>query len=630
LLDRWGSIMAIEKIGVLLVHGIGTQKPNQHLVGESRNIVAALGEEVASITVVDEPTIAPSAPNPYVADFDKNIVRVDVVTRDPRPRHITIEFNEVYWADLGEPPTLPRQVKFWFWALSMWAVAGRENTRLAGFEAMYVPKDGRLKYWGRFVLGFYGALFLLGAGTVGLLNIILDRLKLPRVLISDILTAYVGDVMLYSQPRRDTDPVVSEMGEPPRAEIRARMVDAVVEFASRNYSQWFILAHSLGSVVAYNALMETGAALPNYLSEARWRQVKQFKIDAGPLPTCVAPVPGFMLPRRPVWLSPNDGIDRRVLFSRLRGLLTYGAAIGKLRAMWPIIVPANRDEYVFPDGFEWFNVYDPTDPVSGRLKAYGPPQGQPLVTGTATGRPASAAMIKESIPYKAGWIWLLSHLQYLTCPPPNLVRPKQLLVFKVASWLIDGTFDAAGLRSAAPSVVLRTLLRVAEVLFIGLVVWLAIAALLWLLAKQWLSGLEWTEWPTLAHTLFFVAVLFNLLGWVFDKVTEKGCLQRLRQRIMPHEPSRWLRVATMVGAAIVAWFSWPVASAIVASERQFWANLGRELNDMLGGYTKVRYLTDTLNHPDPANMAVGLLCLTVVVIIVLGGLRWLFQPLQAR
>ncbi len=46
-----------ERIGVLLVHGIGNQKPNEHLINEARNIVAALGEQVASITVTAEPAI---------------------------------------------------------------------------------------------------------------------------------------------------------------------------------------------------------------------------------------------------------------------------------------------------------------------------------------------------------------------------------------------------------------------------------------------------------------------------------------------------------------------------------------------------------------------------------------------
>jgi len=605
--------MAIERIGVLLVHGIGTQTPNQHLIAESRNIVAALGEDVASISVSTEPRIADKVPDRFVVDYANNIVCVDVVTVSNPPRRLRIEFNEVYWADLGEKPTLPRQIKFWFWALSMWMVAGREYTRLVGFKDMYVPEGGSFKYLARFVLGFYGALFLLGAGTVGLLNVILDRLKLPRVPISDILTAYVGDVMLYSQPRRDADPIVSELGEPPRSEIRARMVDALVEFAIRDYSQWFILAHSLGSVVAYNGLMETEAALPNYLSEARWCQVKDCKTADGGLHKGVPPVSDVMLPRRPVWLAPGDGIDRKALFGKLRGLLTYGGALGKLRAIWPVIVPANTDEHVFRVDFEWFNVYEPTDPVSGPMKAY-QAQGTELIRNGK-----SAAKIKQSIPYKAGWIWLLSHLKYLDCPSPGFVRPKQLLVFKVASWLIDNKFDAAGLRRAAPTVWLRTILRAVEVFVIGVVVWLAATALLRIIASRWLPWLESSDWPVAAHAALFVTVIFNVVGWLAGKIPSL-------HRDLP----RWLRWLILAAGCLATCAVWRCAETLVEWDRRFWLGLGDWLTSTFGSHAWFKSLAGLLDHPGAIMMAIGLLSATVILIIVLGAIRWLFQPLPVQ
>lgn len=44
--------------------------------------------------------------------------------------------------------------------------------------------------------------------------------------------------------------------EPPRAAIRRRMVPTMVDVAAAGYDRWYILAHSLGSVVAWNGLME--------------------------------------------------------------------------------------------------------------------------------------------------------------------------------------------------------------------------------------------------------------------------------------------------------------------------------------------------------------------------------------
>src|ERR1700730_7209021 len=176
--------MADERIGVLLVHGIGSQKPNEHLIGEAHKIVAAMGEQVASITVRAEPVVAKEIPDTFVADYEANIVRVDVTTKAPQNqlgREICFEFNEVYWADLGEPSTVVRQVNFWFWALSMWSVAGREHSILPGFSKMYIPQGDRFRASYRLMLGFLGALFLLGAGTIGLINMIAERLKMPRI-----------------------------------------------------------------------------------------------------------------------------------------------------------------------------------------------------------------------------------------------------------------------------------------------------------------------------------------------------------------------------------------------------------------------------------------------------------------
>src|SRR5262249_6754266 len=151
----------------------------------TRKIVAAMSEQVASISVLAEPPIAKSVPDAYDVNYAANMVRVQVLT--DKGEDLLVELNEVYWADLGEKPTLPNQIKFWFWALSMWSVAARDHSPLPGQSKMYRPKGGGIKPWERPLLGYYGILFLLGAATIGLYNVIADRFKLPKVLISDIL-----------------------------------------------------------------------------------------------------------------------------------------------------------------------------------------------------------------------------------------------------------------------------------------------------------------------------------------------------------------------------------------------------------------------------------------------------------
>lgn len=653
-----------ERIGVLLVHGIGNQKPNEHLINEARNIVAALGEQVASITVTAEPSIPSDVPKKFTPDYLENIVRADVTTKGGEDK--CFEFNEVYWAELGEPPTLTRQVSFWFWALSMWTVAGREHSILPGLQSdMYVPKGDRFRPGYRFMLGFLGILFFLGAGTVGLINMIADRLKLPRIPISGLLANYVGDVMLYTQALRVVDPSVSEIGQPPRVQIRARMVDALIEFASRDYDRWYIVAHSLGTVVAFNGIMETEAALPNYLTEERWTEVR-----ASPLYESLGKdVPDLMLPRRPTWLTKRDGISRKRLFARLQGLLTYGSAIGKFHGIWPIMVPVNRDEFVFPKTFEWMNIYDLTDPVSGPLvgfttEKYGPFDPTTGVESAAGSRlisgEFSAARIQHNLSYAAGPIWLQSHLQYLTYPSAAYVRPKPTLVLGLASWLIDGVFNATqlnALKQAQPSKWLRQRLADLELCGIGLVVWLLTAYLLWVSpAHDALQFLAQKGWIATAFGAIASGILFNT-ALEANKIppgdpNKLGALDRLRRRIAEGTPPRWLRWLVVVLAIPVGCLGGYIASryllvplgeaiacagSLVADGATFtlkhtlsWIPwVGSALADgAKDAIDAVRAFF--VSHVKAMLFAVGLLSVTALLIVILGAVRWLFQPIPTR
>jgi len=437
--------------------------------------------------------------------------------------------------------------------------------------------------------------------------VIADRVKLPRVPISDILTAYLGDVMLYSQTAGDDDPEVQDFELPPRVGIRRRMVDAIVEFALRDYKAWYVVAHSQGTVVAYNGLMETAKTLPNYLNRGRWDLVR-----SSPLRLLGGPddkLPGLQMPRRPPWLGAQDCIDRRNLFAKLRGFLTYGSAIGKFRGIWPIIVPANTDEHVFQREFNWINVYDWTDPVGGPLRAYNREKGYdanrtPLKDGDRVVKGHVAAKIDRNISYKAGWVWLLSHLQYLNYYPRAYKRPKALLVNKAAEWLLGGEFDPGEtLEKAKPNGVIRYALALAEAGIATLVVWLATAALLWeLLDSKWLAWLEYACWPSLAISALIVAIIANGCGALI------GGTRRSVPRVV-----RWLVI--LIGCAAIAAPSFLLIPWVSGNIAGWWKAAGSTIG--------------LLNHPGAGNMAIGLMSLTVTLIVALGGIRWLFQPIPA-
>jgi hypothetical protein len=311
----------------------------------------------------------------------------------------------------------------------------------------------------------------------------------------------------------------------------------------------------------------------------------------------------------------------------LRGVLTYGAAIGKFRAIWPVIVPANRDEYVFPQNFEWFNVYDPTDPVAGPLNAFlsarglwDGDRGDQYIDAPKIVDNRSAAKITQSIAYKAGPIWLLSHLDYLARPSPGFDRPKHLLVSKVASWLLKGDFDAPGLQSAAPAVAPRVVLRVAEVILVGLAVWLGTAALLWyILPHQWLAGLQGGKWPVVAVGIMAIAALLNLIDWLVHLKLEG-------------DPPRWLRGVILVLSGVLLWKVSPWVGTVVGAAKACFISAGKWLAGELATLAPaaVHCMAQLLNHPGAARMAIGLLSLTIIVIVVLGAVRWLFQPLPVQ
>ena len=254
---------------------------------------------------------------------------------------------------------------------------------------------------------------------MNVVNVLLKTLRLGR-LPGDVLYRFVGDVKLYQDRKRDGKGPLTDLGLPPRFAIRRRMVDALVAAYKQDYDRWYILAHSLGSVVAFNGLMETEHALPNYLKESVWRDLlgDLLRTDPNANPKHVS----SMMPRRPLWIE-NDRqvLDRAKLFGRLRGFVTYGSPLDKFAHLWPQIVNVNKDNGVFPARFEWINVFDYTDPVGARLDAF------------------KGAFGKESKPnnlaYKAHPLLLWSHTRYLK---RKRRRSKSTFARLLVKWMLCG------------------------------------------------------------------------------------------------------------------------------------------------------------------------------------------------
>jgi len=257
----------IEKVGVLMVHGIGQQVRYQHLEPEVAELARALTEKAAH-EGWHEPVIRARSRAPELrggmqsawGDGRHSPIVLELKTKD---KLLELHFHEVWWADLGDrmnPITLAR---FYGWALGMWLRPALNRAYLAGQRRMRFPEppEGPPSLYQRLKYRAYLAL----VGLVVFMSVPLSLFaRLLRsfspAMPATVLAEYLGDVKLYQDERRVGTTRIEDLGLPPRASIRARMINALVEMALAGYDRWYVCAHSLGSVIALNGLMETEQA----------------------------------------------------------------------------------------------------------------------------------------------------------------------------------------------------------------------------------------------------------------------------------------------------------------------------------------------------------------------------------
>lgn len=424
----------VERVGAILVHGIGEQRRFEHLESETRKIVGAIianyGERRRDVTI----TLTTGAGDEFQADQSSWVSGAHAPIHamvELERRIVDIAFHEVWWADINEVLTLGKQLRFWLWGLSLPGFVPLNEAYLPGAEETRPPHHaGELTWWQRFRIAYVAMMIAMSALSIGLINVLLKRLSFPPLLSTGILVNYLAGVKLFSQDERAGGGPMDGPDDPPRFAIRRRMIRALLDVATAGYDRWYIIAHSLGTVVAWNGVMEVGKTLPNYLDLDRWRATATAPLRRrSDAPFDVT----AMLPGRPIWLDRRELIDRDALFANFRGLLTYGSPLERFGALWSALVPINNDEAVFPEGAEWVNVYDPTDPVGSWISDFDPAAAPPQGRGTLTPR---------NFPCRASPVILLSHICYLSAARLSSLRmvadAPHLLVSQVAHWLVQG------------------------------------------------------------------------------------------------------------------------------------------------------------------------------------------------
>ncbi len=354
-----------QRIGVIVVHGVGEQRRFEHLESIASNFHKALLHDSAHHAHVDVQSNADDDSTPVVVRW-----------RGQNQTQFEAHFREVYWADLDEQQTLWNWLKLVGWAIAMPGVRRFSESyyESGAWPEMRSPRPvGNMEsMWVRLQLFIISLLFLIMLISVDVGYWLLRRLSFSpdwlarvRFLIYD----HLGDVKLYQDWFRRRDENIEVHGERSRVAIRRRMVKVLVQTArdvhEGRLDGYYVIGHSLGSVVAFNGLMEHGHVLPNYLSLSEWNEIpvafkQRLPVDA----------PNREIPIRPPWLHPFDAIDRRALFSGLRGFLTLGSPLNKFATLWPALVPVN-DDPVFNE-VPWINVADCQDVVAGKISLFAP------------------------------------------------------------------------------------------------------------------------------------------------------------------------------------------------------------------------------------------------------------------
>ena len=506
------------RIGIVVIHGIGEQTRFEHLEAIAGNLFKALSQDPArkpQIQIRRGDQALLHAP----AESWRDAPVIVSWWSEEQQRRIDAHFHEVTWADLDLPDTVSNWLRLVGWGLAMPGLKLVDSTPTFQARRQHVCLPVRLSAGQRFFvrLELFGVslLFFLMLVSINMLSWVLRRLSIrfaPIEQARSVIYDYLGDVKLY-QDWAIRDDGLEALGEKSRAAVQRRAVRALAAMAGevqhKRLDEYYLFAHSLGTVIAFNALMELGITLPNYFSEEEWAALPlALKTQAG------YDAPDPQKPRRPYWLGKRDAIDRAALFAGLKGLLTMGSPLNKFAAMWPAIVPVNREALAHP--VPWVNVADRQDIVAGnRISLF----------RSCDDRPSDdiAGLLLRNVPWADRLTLVTAHTSYWKAdftPSHPLGRVKgrltgqhpQRLMNRLIPWLETGD----GSRFEPPDdrlpAWLAALLYVASLASMGLLLAFMPAFLLRWMETLWSSG--------------DAAIQYSLWGAVIETVTHPSLLVR--------------------------------------------------------------------------------------------------------
>ena len=289
----------MRRIAVLVVHGIGEQTRFEFLETIASNLYRAVrrNQQRRAKAYIElrrgDQTMRGAAAESW------RMAPAIVGWQVPGGGDIEVQFREVYWADLDLPMSWRGSFKLLCWALGVSGLRFYTDARVGpaaqhGMCEPEYPQGGAARLWARSRLFCVSWLFFYIVISVFLLDWLLLRRAPLFNKFRKLVHNYLGDVKLYQDWFLRNDDTLEAVGQKSRVAIRGRMIRALVATASQIHATrktdkldgYYIIAHSLGTVVAFNGLMETALALPNYLSREEWMAVpaklKQQTVKAAP------------------------------------------------------------------------------------------------------------------------------------------------------------------------------------------------------------------------------------------------------------------------------------------------------------------------------------------------------------
>ncbi|HEX2524758.1 MAG TPA: hypothetical protein VHL31_00430 [Geminicoccus sp.] len=504
----------VERVGVIVVHGIGEQKPGDHVETVVRPLASAMRNLRWNVTIEDRTgAVLRREGEPHVV---LHVARQDGAM-------LEIGIHEVHWADINEENSIGKGIRFWLWGLGAWCMP-RYKWRVRDLKPGEPPhpqsvlaspvfddhRRGPLRLRDRlqlFVASWtFASLAIVVQGIEWMAQRLFNTRPWPAV---KLIVSYLSAVKIYTQPRRHGPKFLGSHLEPPRFTIRRRMVEAIVDVALCDYDRWYVLAHSQGTVVAHYGLMATGAAIANFLSDSRFARLRaapsKMRYLRNDAPGAMPGTLRVSRPAAPVGRRDRRSVDRNILFQKFRGLLTYGSPLDKYAAIWPGTVSIHTEPGFHPEAC-WFNVYDTVDPVSGPLDAYTRRGPEPASMAEYAFKPINRSM-------NTHWALLLGHLRYLKSGQV----PTELAT-AVAWWLTDGaTASMEAVGASRPSLWRRAWKVVSVILLLALqatLLVLVIELVIWLVPDSVWAWLPEAPVPEVVRHWGQVAPeATQLLGW---------------------------------------------------------------------------------------------------------------------